>query len=210
MTWAPTNSATNSGAAAKSAGKRRRVTRIATKFSSTRFATLFRPAPRSSPMALILTYDFQDWNGKLIAQDGADLSYLTTHFVVGVEDLVNKSADHEARLAAGFALPVGVGNELAAAKAQIDANPATRGRVKLAFTEWLFYSPPAAELANFSNLGGAIITAGWMNMIFSHADFVPISDMTGLLEFGGHPQAARACLSDAAMLGIFALFQLRG
>jgi alpha-N-arabinofuranosidase len=139
---------------------------------------------------------FQDWNGKLIAQDSADLSYLTTHFVVGVDDLVNKSVDHDARLAAGFALPVGVGNELAAAKAQIDASPATRGRVKLAFTEWLFLSPPAANVANFGNLGGAIITAGWMNMILSHADFVPISDMTGLIEFGGiHKQRGRVYLT---------------
>jgi len=139
---------------------------------------------------------FQEWNGKLIAQDASDLSYLTTHFVVGVDDFVNKSADHDARLAAGFALPVGVGNDLAAAKAQIDANPATRDHVKLAFTEWLFLSPPAANLANFDNLGGAILTAGWMNMILSHADFVPISDMTGLLEFGGiHKQRGRVYLT---------------
>jgi alpha-N-arabinofuranosidase len=139
---------------------------------------------------------FQEWNGKLIAQDSADLSYLTTHFVVGVDDLVNKSADHDTRLAAGFALPVGVGNELEAAKAQIDANSDTRGRVKLAFTEWLFLSPPTANLANFGNLGGAIITAGWMNMILSHADFVPISDMTGLIEFGGiHKQRGRVYLT---------------
>ena len=139
---------------------------------------------------------FQDWNGKLIAQDGPDLSYLTTHFVVRVNDLVNKSADHDACLAAGLALPVGVGNDLAAAKAQIDANPATRGRVKLAFTEWLFNSPAGANLPNSTNLGGAIITAGWMNMILSHADFVPISDMTGLLEFGGiHKQRGRIYLT---------------
>jgi alpha-N-arabinofuranosidase len=139
---------------------------------------------------------FQDWNGKLIAQDGADLSYITTHFVVGVDDLVNKSADHDAKLAAGFALPVGVASQLAAAKAQIDTNPATRGRVKLAFTEWLFLSSPKSEVANFNNLGGAVLTASWMNMLLSHADMVPISDMTGLLEFGGiHKQRGRVYLT---------------
>jgi alpha-N-arabinofuranosidase len=139
---------------------------------------------------------FQDWNGTLIARDGEDLSYITTHFVVGVDDMVNKSADHDARLAAGFALPVGVGNYLAAAKAQIDANPATRGHVKLAFTEWIFLSPAQANLPDFTNLGGAIITAGWMNMILSHADFVPISDMTGLIEGGGiHKQRGRVYLT---------------
>jgi alpha-N-arabinofuranosidase len=128
---------------------------------------------------------FREWNGRLIDQDGVDLSYLTTHFVVGVDDMINKSADHETRLAAGLAVPVGVGNDLATAKAQIDANAVTRGRVKLAFTEWLFLSPPDAGLPNFTNLGGAIITAGWMNMILSHADFVPVSDMTGTIELGG-------------------------
>jgi alpha-N-arabinofuranosidase len=35
-----------------------------------------------------------------------------------------------------------------------------------------------------------------MNMILSHADFVPISDMTGLLEFGGiHKQRGRVYLT---------------
>jgi alpha-N-arabinofuranosidase len=89
-----------------------------------------------------------------------------------------------------------VGNDLAAAKAQIDANPATRGRVKLAFTEWLFGAPASANLPGAGNLGGAIITAGWMNMLLSHADFVPISDMTGLLEFGGiHKRRGRVYLT---------------
>jgi alpha-N-arabinofuranosidase len=139
---------------------------------------------------------FQDWNGELIARDGPDLSYLTTHFVVATDDSVNKSADHDERLAAGFALPVGVGNYLAAALAQIDANPATRDRVRLAFTEWIFLSPPEAKLPNFSNLGGAVITAAWMNMILSHADFVPVSDMTGLIEGGGiHKQRGRVYLT---------------
>ena len=139
---------------------------------------------------------FQDWNGKLLEQEGPDLSYLTTHFVVGVDDFVNKSADLDARIAAGFALPIAVGNDLAAAKAQIDANSATRDRVKLAFTEWLFLSSPKANLPSYANLGGAILTAGWMNMILGHADFVPISDMTGLIEFGGiHKQRGRVYLT---------------
>jgi alpha-L-arabinofuranosidase len=139
---------------------------------------------------------FQDWNGKLLAQDGPDLSYITTHFVVGVDDQVNKSADHDARLKAALAVPLGVAKELAAVKDQIDNNPATRDRVKIAFTEWIFLSRQEAQLPNFTNFGGALLTASWLNMILSHADTVPVSDMTGTVDLGGiHKQRGRVYLT---------------
>jgi alpha-N-arabinofuranosidase len=128
---------------------------------------------------------FKDWNDALIREDAAELSYLTTHFVVGMEDMVNKSADRDSVWAADFAVPVGVGRALEPLRAQIDSNPATRERVKLAFTEWLFAAPDASAFPRWDNLGGALIAAGWMNMLLSHADFVPVSNMTGLMEFGG-------------------------
>jgi alpha-N-arabinofuranosidase len=102
-----------------------------------------------------------------------------------MNDLVDKSADRNARIAADFAIPVGVANHLASAREQIDSNPVTRGRVKLAYTEWLFHAPEDTDLPRWDNLGGAILTGGWMNMILGHSDFVPVSNMTGLLEFGG-------------------------
>src|SRR5262249_10187347 len=34
-------------------------------------------------------------------------------------------------------------------------------------------------------MGGAICTAGFLNMLLRVADIVPISDMTGIVEFGG-------------------------
>jgi alpha-L-arabinofuranosidase len=80
---------------------------------------------------------------------------------------------------------VGVGRELEPLKAQIDANPVTRGRVKLAYTEWLFAAPAHSLYPRWDNLGGAIVAAAWMNMPLEHADFVPVSDMTGLVEFAG-------------------------
>jgi alpha-N-arabinofuranosidase len=128
---------------------------------------------------------FRDWNGALIAKDGSDISYLSTHFVVGMKELANESASHDAVVAADFAVPVGIANYLGPAKAQIDSNPATRGRVKIAFTEWLFHAPEGSDVPRWDNLGGAVIAGGWMNMILDHSDFVPVSDMTGLLEFAG-------------------------
>jgi alpha-N-arabinofuranosidase len=37
----------------------------------------------------------------------------------------------------------------------------------------------------FDNMGGALCTAGFLNALMRVADFVPVSDMTGLIEFGG-------------------------
>lgn len=128
---------------------------------------------------------YKDWNAALINNAGPDLSFLATHFVVGMDDMVDKSADRDTTLGADFAIPVGVANALEPLRAQIDSNDATRGRVKVAFTEWLFASPDGSDLPRWDNLGGAIITGAWMNMILTHGDFVPVSDMTGLMEFGG-------------------------
>ncbi|HXJ96029.1 MAG TPA: alpha-L-arabinofuranosidase C-terminal domain-containing protein [Terriglobia bacterium] len=129
--------------------------------------------------------EFHEWNGALIDKDAGILSYLTTHFVVGMEEMVAKQAGRDAAWAADFAIPVGVARALEPVKAQIDANPAARGKVKLAYTEWLFWAPEGSEYPRWDNLGGAVLGAGWMNMLLSHADFVPVSDMTGLLEFAG-------------------------
>src|SRR5271157_743888 len=130
---------------------------------------------------------FKQWNGAVIARDGADLSYLTTHFVVGMEDLKDKNQkpDRDTLWAADFAIPVGVGRALEPMRDQINASPVTRDRAKLAFTEWLFWAPEHRELPRWDNLGGAIDAAGWLNMLLQHAEFVPVSDMTGLIEFGG-------------------------
>jgi alpha-L-arabinofuranosidase len=128
---------------------------------------------------------FHDWNGALIDKDSGILSYLTSHFVVGTQDMVEKQAGRNAAWAADFAIPVGVGRALEPVKAQIEASPGARGKVKLAYTEWLFWAPEGSEYPRWDNMGGAILGAGWMNMLLSHADFVPVSDMTGLLEFAG-------------------------
>jgi alpha-N-arabinofuranosidase len=102
-----------------------------------------------------------------------------------MKELADKSASHDAVIAADFAVPIGIANYLGPAKAQIDSNPATRGRVKIAFTEWLFHAPEGSDVPRWDNLGGAVIAGGWMNMILDHSDLVSVPDMTGLLEFAG-------------------------
>jgi alpha-N-arabinofuranosidase len=59
-----------------------------------------------------------------------------------------------------------------------------RDRVKTAFTEWLMISR-SHEGLNFTNMGGALFTGGFLNMIIRNSSIVPISDMTDIMEFGG-------------------------
>ena len=111
-------------------------------------------------------------------------NYLSTHFVVGPADVLKKNPTRDFVAAAGLALPVGLERQLRAMKQQIDADPQARDRVGIAFTEWLFISRGAAA-PNYDNLGGALCTAGFLNTLMRVADFTPVADMTGAIEFGG-------------------------
>jgi alpha-N-arabinofuranosidase len=103
---------------------------------------------------------YRDWNGALIHRDGPKLQYLTTHFVVGMDHVIDKKAGPNSAWKADLAVPAGVGRALRALKAQIDSNPSTRGRVKLAYTEWLFAAPKHSPYPHWTNLGGALVAAG--------------------------------------------------
>ena len=60
-----------------------------------------------------------------------------------------------------------------------------QARVNTAFTEWLYWAPDGRPSPRYDNMGGAIGTAGLLNVLLRNADIVPISDMTGIIEFGG-------------------------
>lgn len=126
---------------------------------------------------------FEEWNATQLSIAPDAYSYLSTHFVTG-DQLVNGDPSPEFRLHARLALPVGLERRLRLMKKQIDDHPNARGQVKIAFTEWLFHGD-SRRTGTFHNLGGALCTAGFLNMLFRVADFTPISNMTGLIEFGG-------------------------
>ncbi len=128
---------------------------------------------------------FAKWNGALIEKAGPELRCITTHLVADLEHTLDRNAGHDAIVAADLALPVGVGRALGELHEQIDSNPATRGRVKIAYSEWMFRSPAGSRLPNFDNMGGAVIAAAWLNMLARNADWIPIANMTGLVEFAG-------------------------
>ena len=126
---------------------------------------------------------YRDWNETQLTNAGA-FDYLSTHFVV-TDDRVqrqNPTADFIAQ--ADFALPVGLERKLREMHKQTQENPQARDRVKTAFTEWLFWARQG-DAPRYDNMGGAISTAGFLNMLMRVADIVPIADMTGIMEFGG-------------------------
>jgi alpha-N-arabinofuranosidase len=126
---------------------------------------------------------FRDWNAAQLATPST-FEFLSTHFVVGNGDVRRPQPAPAFIQQAAFALPVGLERRLREMKQQIDADPSARGRVAIAFTEWLFHGPND-DVPRFSNLGGAICAAGFLNTLMRVADFTPIADMTGLVEFGG-------------------------
>lgn len=121
---------------------------------------------------------FREWNASLLELPVGSFHYLATHFVVGGGNVRRKNPSPEFVAQSALALPVGLERRLREMHAQ------TGGRVRLAFTEWLFHGPNDS-VPRFSNLGGALITAGFLNTLIRVAEFTPIADMTGLIEFGG-------------------------
>jgi alpha-N-arabinofuranosidase len=121
------------------------------------------------------------WTEALVKNAGKDMSYLSVHYVVRLNQTVAKPPDADAQAAVALAIPVGMTNLLKPIREQIDADPATKGRVGLAYTEWSWGGGAGTGMPSSANMGGAVIGAGWMNMLLSHADFVPISSMSGLM-----------------------------
>lgn len=127
---------------------------------------------------------FHNWNAAQLTDPSGTFNYLSTHFVVTTDatKLAHPSADFIAQ--ATFALPDELGRRLRQAQEQIDATPAFAHQAHIGFTEWL-YVAHRPDAPRFTNMAGAIGAAEFFNMLFRNADIVPISDMTGIMEFAG-------------------------
>jgi alpha-N-arabinofuranosidase len=125
---------------------------------------------------------FSAWNAAQLTNPAGTLAYLSTHFVVGDAETVKKHASPDFLAEASFALPIGLERKLREMRQQLDSSGAKD--VRTAFTEWLFHAPEDVA-PRFDNMGGAIATGGFLNMLLRNGDIVPISDMTGVIEFGG-------------------------
>ncbi|AXC12967.1 Alpha-N-arabinofuranosidase [Acidisarcina polymorpha] len=125
---------------------------------------------------------YHDWNAVQLGTPPATFQYLSTHFVVTDDQVQMSNPSNDFVALSAFALPIGLERRMKEMTEQIQQS--NHKDAQIAFTEWLFVAAdhPAP---GFRNMGGAIDTAGFLNMLMRNADIVPISDMTGILEFGG-------------------------
>jgi alpha-N-arabinofuranosidase len=127
---------------------------------------------------------FNNWNAIQLTNPPGTFNYLSTHFVVGTGEVGLKNPTPEFKASASFALPVELGRRLRQEQAQINGTSGYDNEAHLAFTEWLFIGDQP-ETPNFTNTGGAVIAGGFLNMLLKSYDIVPVSDMTGIMEFAG-------------------------
>jgi alpha-L-arabinofuranosidase len=129
---------------------------------------------------------YREWNSIQLRNPLDTFGFLSTHFVVSTEDTESKNQSPDFIAESTFAMPVELGRRLRAMQAQIDETK-FRNKAHLAFTEWLVVccEHGSVDAPRYDNMGGAITAAGFFNMLIQNADIVPISDMTGIIEFAG-------------------------
>jgi alpha-N-arabinofuranosidase len=132
--------------------------------------------------------NYQSWNAAQLTNPPGTFDFLSTHFVVTTDHLQQTHADPDTVAMDGFALPVELGRRLRKMQEQINRTAGYENKAHIAFTEWLWVCCDGRKPANapkWDNMGGAVITGGFLNMLLANADVAPISDMTGIVEFAG-------------------------
>ena len=124
---------------------------------------------------------FKDWNAALLSAPPGTFDF-TVHSLRRYSECATPQCPDDFRTMAALALPIGLSQQLHAIHDQIEATP-QQEQVKTAFTEWLIIGNKAAP--DYSNMGGALFAAGFLNTILRDVAIVPISDMTGNVGFGG-------------------------
>ncbi len=130
---------------------------------------------------------YRKWNAAQLTNPPGTFNFLSTHFVVTTDRVQEQNSTPDSIAEAAFALPVELGRRLREMQSQI-SETAFRDKARIAFTEWLFVccdGNSAPDAPRYDNMGGAIGTAGFFNMLMQNAAIVPISDMTGIIEFAG-------------------------
>ncbi|MGA8597715.1 MAG: alpha-L-arabinofuranosidase C-terminal domain-containing protein [Bryobacteraceae bacterium] len=128
---------------------------------------------------------YQAWNAQQLRNPPGAFDFLSTHFVVGTDEIAGADRSPDTLALDTFALPIALERKLRDMQKQID--DAGQPNTHIAFTEWLFHccSENGDDAPGFNNLGGAVAAGGFFNMLLRNSGIVPISDMTGIIEFAG-------------------------
>jgi len=127
---------------------------------------------------------YEQWNAAQLKNPAEAFNYISTHFVVTTDATLTRNPKSDFLALATFALPVELGRRLHKMQDQINGIPAFANKAHIAFTEWL-YVAHRNDAPRFTNMAGAMGAAGFFNMLMKNADIVPVSDMTGIMEFAG-------------------------
>ena len=129
---------------------------------------------------------YREWNAAQLRNPPNTFDFLSTHFVVSTDHTESKNPSPDSVAEDSFAMPVELGRRLRAMQEQINETE-FRKRTHIAFTEWLLVccEHETVDAPRYDNMGGAITAAGFFNMLIQNADIVPISNMTGIIEFAG-------------------------
>jgi alpha-L-arabinofuranosidase len=129
---------------------------------------------------------YQKWNAAQLKNPPNTFDFLSTHFVVDTKKVEDRDSTPNSLAEDTFALPVELGRRLRAMQAQINETE-FRNKAHIAFTEWLLVccEHEPVDAPRYDNMGGAVMAAGFFNMLIRNAQIVPISDMTGIIEFAG-------------------------
>jgi alpha-L-arabinofuranosidase len=127
--------------------------------------------------------NFEKWNAAQLANAPQAFDYLSTHFVVTTNSVVAHDPSPDFIAQSTFALPIELERRLRNMHKQFQESHGGE-HIRTAFTEWLFWAENDTA-PRYDNMGGAVATGGFLNMLLRNADIVPIADMTGIIEFGG-------------------------
>ena len=135
---------------------------------------------------------FEKWNAGLFTAPAGTYDYVTTHFIRVTNQVQLPNASPDFMASAAYALPYELGRDFKKMQAQLDAVPALGDKVHFAMDEWLFNSRGKGdrvftnEAPSSKNEGGGLMVAGVFNTLIRNSRIVPISTMTGLIEFAGY------------------------
>ena len=127
---------------------------------------------------------FHDWNAQQLTSKPGAFDYLSTHFVVDTNRVRLPNPSPDFVTLASLALPVGIEKGLRDMAQQVMESG--HKNIRVAFTEWVFVAQGGSGSApSYSNFGGAIDAAGFLNMLMQVSDIVPVADMTGTVDIAG-------------------------